>query len=349
VTMNRAAIGNQPPVVNAGSNQSITLPASASLSGTVSDDGLPGPPAALTTTWAVFSGPGTVTFGDPSALSTTANFSVSGTYVLRLTANDGDLTASADVTVNVNPAGAPGFALELQSTTPSAFANGTSFVVFSVVREGGFSEPIGVTVAAPPPGIASDTAQLQGRVTDSALLLTIDPSVAPGDVSIEVVASGGGITRTAAFMLTIRAAEPRAQEKIQAALDAGTIDRPTSLLYRAFALFKDPRLPEAYRGSGSVEEDRSLLAEIAAILPTASPQLRAQLEPFTLRPAHDNSWYNQLVASLSGATTATVAAAVPLISAYGASGAAGASAIGYACGALVAWVQFRRLAGVDPR
>jgi len=40
----------------------------------------------------------------------------------------------------------------------------------------------------------------------------------------------------------------------------------------------------------------------------------------------------------------TVAASVPLVSAYGASGAAGASALGYACGALVAAVFFRRLA-----
>jgi len=46
------------------------------------------------------------------------------------------------------------------------------------------------------------------------------------------------------------------------------------------------------------------------------------------------------------ATAATVAASFPLISAYGPSGAAAASAIGYACGALVAWALFRRLA--DP-
>ena len=47
------------------------------------------------------------------------------------------------------------------------------------------------------------------------------------------------------------------------------------------------------------------------------------------------------------ATAATVAAAFPLISAYGPSGAAAASAVGYACGALVAWVLFRRLAGPE--
>jgi O-antigen/teichoic acid export membrane protein len=43
------------------------------------------------------------------------------------------------------------------------------------------------------------------------------------------------------------------------------------------------------------------------------------------------------------AMAVTVAASVPLVLAFGASGAAGASAIGYACGALVAWSLFRRL------
>ncbi len=44
------------------------------------------------------------------------------------------------------------------------------------------------------------------------------------------------------------------------------------------------------------------------------------------------------------AMVVTVAAAVPLVRAHGASGAAAASALGYACGALVAWLLFRRLA-----
>jgi hypothetical protein len=95
---------NQPPTVSAGSNQTITLPAAASLSGTVTDDGLPNPPGAVTTTWSKVSGPGTVTFGNASARATTATFSTSGSYVLRLTASDGALSANASVTITVNPA-----------------------------------------------------------------------------------------------------------------------------------------------------------------------------------------------------------------------------------------------------
>jgi O-antigen/teichoic acid export membrane protein len=51
--------------------------------------------------------------------------------------------------------------------------------------------------------------------------------------------------------------------------------------------------------------------------------------------------------SLAAGITAmvvTLAAAVPLVTAFGASGAAAASTTGYACGALVAWVLFRRSA-----
>ena len=41
---------NQVPTVNAGADQAITLPTVVNLSGSASDDGLPNPPAALTTT-----------------------------------------------------------------------------------------------------------------------------------------------------------------------------------------------------------------------------------------------------------------------------------------------------------
>ena len=94
---------NEAPDVNAGPDQSIVLPAQATLDGTVTDDGLPNPPALVTTSWSKVSGPGTVTFGNASAVDTTATFSASGSYVLRLTANDSAKTASDDITITVSP------------------------------------------------------------------------------------------------------------------------------------------------------------------------------------------------------------------------------------------------------
>ncbi len=67
-----AVIVNKIPVVNAGPDQTITLPKGTSLAGTATDDGLPSPPAALTYTWSKASGPGTVTFGNAKAANTTA-------------------------------------------------------------------------------------------------------------------------------------------------------------------------------------------------------------------------------------------------------------------------------------
>jgi hypothetical protein len=95
--------GNAAPLVDAGFNQTITLPATAGLAGSVSDDGLPNPPGVVTVSWSKGSGPGTVSFLNPNAVSTSASFSTSGTYVLRLTANDGALTTTDSVQITVLP------------------------------------------------------------------------------------------------------------------------------------------------------------------------------------------------------------------------------------------------------
>ncbi len=93
---------NQAPNVDAGPDRTVTLPSTASLDGTVSDDGFAGRP--LSTTWSRDSGPGTATFGDSRAVDTSASFSAAGTYVLRLTATDTQYTRSDTMTVTVNAA-----------------------------------------------------------------------------------------------------------------------------------------------------------------------------------------------------------------------------------------------------
>jgi hypothetical protein len=92
---------NLPPLVNAGPDQTIMLPAVANLQGTVGDDGRPNPPDAVTTIWSKVSGPDIVRFADASAAVTTATFSTAGSYVLRLTANDSALSGSDDVAISV--------------------------------------------------------------------------------------------------------------------------------------------------------------------------------------------------------------------------------------------------------
>src|SRR6266487_251484 len=92
---------NSRPVVDAGPDQTVPV-LSATLSGSATDDGLPNPPAALTYTWSKVSGPGSVTFANRNAASTTATFSVGGIYTLKLTANDSALSGSDTVVVTVN-------------------------------------------------------------------------------------------------------------------------------------------------------------------------------------------------------------------------------------------------------
>jgi VCBS repeat-containing protein len=102
ITVTVGGTPNLPPTVDAGVDQTITLPVNVvSVSGTATDDGVPGP--SVTTQWSKVSGPGSVTFSNAAALATSATFSMSGAYVLQLAANDGLLTGTDTLTVNVLP------------------------------------------------------------------------------------------------------------------------------------------------------------------------------------------------------------------------------------------------------
>jgi len=109
---------NAAPVVNAGADQTVVLPASAALDGTVSDDGLPSPPT-LTASWTVVSGPGAVTFQNANQVDTQASFTAAGTYVLRLSVSDGRLSASDDVQITAQ-AVAPALERRVASSSDDA-------------------------------------------------------------------------------------------------------------------------------------------------------------------------------------------------------------------------------------
>jgi hypothetical protein len=97
--------GNNPPVVNAGPDQSVIIDNGATLNGSATDDGKPNPPGVLSTQWSMASGPGGVIFANPNALITTASFSLPGTYVLRLSAYDGEISTYDETTITVTGGG----------------------------------------------------------------------------------------------------------------------------------------------------------------------------------------------------------------------------------------------------
>jgi peptidoglycan/xylan/chitin deacetylase (PgdA/CDA1 family) len=93
---------NLAPVVSAGPDKSILLPANTvSLDGSAADDGLPNPPGKLTLQWSKVSGPGNVTFLSAQSAATSATFSAAGLYVLMLTASDSSASTSDEVSVSV--------------------------------------------------------------------------------------------------------------------------------------------------------------------------------------------------------------------------------------------------------
>jgi len=96
---------NKAPVVHAGSDQTVMVASDSSgpymvrVSGRIDDDGLPWD--VMKGSWSKVSGPGDVSFNndcDPHAL---VRFSESGTYQLRLTGNDGELSGSDEVIIVV--------------------------------------------------------------------------------------------------------------------------------------------------------------------------------------------------------------------------------------------------------
>ena len=126
---------NRAPIVNAGPDLAVTLPGTARLNGSVTDDGLP-PGSSLTVSWTQVSGPGTTTFANAAAAVTNATFSEAGTYVLRLSASDTELTGTDEVTVTVNPP-APN-----QAPVVDAGANASVELNANRVQNPGNDEPL---------------------------------------------------------------------------------------------------------------------------------------------------------------------------------------------------------------
>ena len=96
-------ISNQPPVANAGANQTITLPVnSVALDGSASKDS---GGTIVSFKWAQTSGPSQATIATSTSVTTVVNNLVQGTYTFKLTVtgNNG-LTSSDAITITVNAA-----------------------------------------------------------------------------------------------------------------------------------------------------------------------------------------------------------------------------------------------------
>jgi len=92
---------NQSPTASAGDDFTVNINTTATLDGSVSDDGLPNPPASVSIVWTVFSGPGTASFTNSAEPMSDVSFDATGEYVLRLTADDNEIAHTDEVVVTV--------------------------------------------------------------------------------------------------------------------------------------------------------------------------------------------------------------------------------------------------------
>ena len=130
------AATNHAPVVDAGTNVTVQIEIPVTLVGTVTDDGLPNPPGAVTNYWTYLGTNSNIIIPDPASLTNTFIFTEPGIYVFRLTAFDGDLTSFADVTVTVIPP----TQVDISADTPDANELGPLSGSFTLTRNGDTNE-----------------------------------------------------------------------------------------------------------------------------------------------------------------------------------------------------------------
>lgn len=185
---------NQAPQVNAGADVLAPIDRPPTLTGTASDDGLPAPPGALTLAWTQVSGPGTATFGSPAAAVTTTSFTAVGAYVLRLTANDGELAASDEVTVHVDLA-STNLAPTLDPVPDRTVGPNTTLSLRLAGHDGNPFDALTYSLASGPPGAA---------VTPQGVFaFTPTPEQLGGHAVTVQVADPGGLSAQATFQVTV--------------------------------------------------------------------------------------------------------------------------------------------------
>jgi hypothetical protein len=179
---------NHAPLVDAGSNVTVQLGLPVTLTGQVTDDGLPNPPGQLTNFW-TYLGSNNVAIPDPSSLTNTFTFTDPGDYPFQLTASDGQATTFALVTVTViEPT-----EVDISASLPDAMELGPVNGEFTLTRNGDTND---LTVFLTISGTASngvDYALLPTEVTfpagTNALTLTVAPFLdyeIEGDESVNV-------------------------------------------------------------------------------------------------------------------------------------------------------------------
>ncbi|HSB19013.1 MAG TPA: hypothetical protein VLD85_03280 [Anaeromyxobacteraceae bacterium] len=206
--------------------------------------------------------------------------------------------------------GPPPFSLALGAQAVSVSQGASADVLVSLARQAGFADDVTITLDGPPDALDADALVLPSQKKQGVLEVRVADDAPIQGLAVRITAQSGAAAASASLTVNVTAAAPSSQDLIAQDLQAGVIDYPTSLLYRAYALFGDPRLPAAYQGAGEIVEDRGLFFEAGqATLPA---ETQAALLPFLARPTDPQSVFNQPAgARLVGRAVGQPAAAAP--------------------------------------
>jgi hypothetical protein len=80
-------------------------------------------------------------------------------------------------------------------------------------------------------------------------------------------------------------------DNIDRAVTEGHISADQGMLYKVFAIYGDPRLPQEMSGDDTDLADTTFMSEVASRYPTLPVSVQQQVAPFLIPPFHQNSWH----------------------------------------------------------
>jgi subtilase family serine protease len=187
--------------VGQSAQTTITSTAVASLKSAVALT-VTGAPTGVTATLtpATIASPGS---GSTILKVTAATTVPAGTYALTVTGTGGGQTAKLSVTVSVV---VPTFALTTGAVSATVLpGNATQFAV-TATPSNGFNSNLSLAVTGLPTGVTAAFAPASIGTTGGAsnLTLTVAKTAKIGSYALTITATGGGVTKTAAFALTVK-------------------------------------------------------------------------------------------------------------------------------------------------
>ena len=115
---------------------------------------------------------------------------------------------SSDGSGGTEPGPTPAISLTLSASSASVAQGGTTQVTGTLVRSGGFSGTVNLTVTGAPAGVTAAVSNISeaGGTTTGTIAIQVASTVAPGSYTLTVRGSGTGVTdATATFALTVTA------------------------------------------------------------------------------------------------------------------------------------------------